>query len=86
MHYFNRLSFQLKGDMLSITNLQTENEVRVYKKNESLEAEYYVRKKLIAKSKRSVEKKRSDCTLCVQSLLCRGAGIKRVYLRDTYIC
>ncbi|QBQ41141.1 hypothetical protein E2P86_08220 [Sphingobacterium psychroaquaticum] len=57
MHYFNRLSFQLKGDMLSITNLQTENEVRVYKKNESLEAEYYVRKKLIAKSKRSVEKK-----------------------------
>lgn len=56
MHYFNRLNFQLNNDIFSIHNLQSNNEVRIYKKEGLLQADFYQADKKAATSKKRIQK------------------------------
>ncbi|WP_313580514.1 hypothetical protein [Chishuiella sp.] len=56
MHYFNRLNFQLKDNILIINNMQTKNELHIYKKQGLLQADFYADKNYIATSKKNIHK------------------------------
>ncbi|WP_413512477.1 hypothetical protein [Myroides odoratus] len=53
MHYFNRLSFQLKDNSIIIHNMETNNELHIYKIENVLQADFYEDKKRIVTSKKN---------------------------------
>lgn len=55
-HYFNRLNFQLNKEIFSIHNLQSNNELRVYKKEGLLQADFYKAGQKVAASKKRFQK------------------------------
>lgn len=55
IHYFNRLSFQLSADGLIIHNMETNNELHIYKKAGVLQADFYQDKKRTATSTKSLQ-------------------------------
>ena len=56
MHYFNRLNFQLNNDIFSIHNLQSNNELRIYKNKGLLQADFYQAGKKVTTSKKRLQK------------------------------
>lgn len=55
MHYFNRLEFQLKDNKVMIHDMQSNNELHIYKKDGFLQADFYKGKKRVATSQKSVQ-------------------------------